>query len=61
MPVGCSPRPNRTDLDTVGQMVASGEVMPVVNRAYPLEELPDAFRYFGAGNAKGKVVISVSD
>ncbi len=42
-------------------MAASGAVVPVIDRAYPLEELPEAFRYFGAGNAKGKVVISVSD
>ena len=54
-------RPNREDLETVGQMVASGQLTPVIDRTYPLEELPDAFRYFGAGNAKGKVVISVAD
>lgn len=52
-------RPNRKDLDTVGEMVASGAVTPVIDRTYPLADLPDAFRYFGASNVKGKVVISV--
>ena len=54
-------RTNRKDLVTVAEMVASGALTPVIDRTYPLAELPEAFRYFGAGNAKGKVVVSVVD
>jgi NADPH:quinone reductase-like Zn-dependent oxidoreductase len=52
-------RPNRTDLETLGELVATGQVVPVIDRTYPLARLPEAFRSFGAGNVRGKVVISV--
>lgn len=53
-------RPNRQDLEAVGELVASGQVVPVIDRTYPLAALPEAFRYFGAANAKGKVVIALA-
>ena len=54
-------RPNRQDLESLGRMVASGQIAPVIDRTWPLEQLPEAFRSFAAGNARGKVVISVAD
>lgn len=47
------------DLDDVVKLLEAGKVVPVIDRCYPLNEVPDALRYFGAGHAKGKVVIIV--
>ena len=41
------------------ELFEAGKVVPVIDRRYPLNEVPEAFRYFGEGQAKGKVVITV--
>ena len=33
--------------------------MPVIDKTYPLSEVPDAIRYLKAGHAQGKIVIAV--
>jgi NADPH:quinone reductase-like Zn-dependent oxidoreductase len=52
-------RPSRDDLMYVGQLLDSGVVVPVIDRCYPLRELPEAMRYLGSGHARGKVVITM--
>jgi NADPH:quinone reductase-like Zn-dependent oxidoreductase len=54
-------RPNREDLLTMNNFIESGEVTPLIDRTFPLENLPDALRYFGDGQVKGKIVISMRD
>jgi NADPH:quinone reductase-like Zn-dependent oxidoreductase len=49
----------RDDLDTVRQLIEAGRVTPVVDRAYPLVEVPDAVRHLEAGTARGKIAISI--
>lgn len=51
---------NRQDLTTVAALLASGQVTSVIDRRYPLAEVPAAFRYLAHGHARGKVVIVVS-
>lgn len=51
--------PDQEDLAFVGQLIEAGEVVPVIDRRYPLDEVPDALRYYGEGLSRGKVVISV--
>ena len=46
-------------LDTMKQFIEVGKVVPVIDRSYPLSEAADAMRYFAAGHAKGKVVITI--
>ena len=46
-------------LDTMKQLIEAGKVDPVIDRSYPLSEAADAMRYFAAGHAKGKVVITI--
>ena len=41
------------------ELSEDGKVTPVIDRTYPLSEVPDAIGYVGEGHAKGKVVISV--
>ncbi len=50
---------NNKDLDLLKAFIESREIMPVIDRTYPLSEAPDAFRYLIENHAKGKVVITV--
>jgi NADPH:quinone reductase-like Zn-dependent oxidoreductase len=47
------------DLVTLGEMLESGVITPVIDRSYPLVEAPDAIRYVGEGHARGKVVVNI--
>jgi NADPH:quinone reductase-like Zn-dependent oxidoreductase len=44
---------------TLKELIEAGTLTPVVDRAYPLSEVPKAMRYFGAGHVRGKVVITL--
>jgi NADPH:quinone reductase-like Zn-dependent oxidoreductase len=37
----------------------AGQVTAVIDRTYPLSQVPEAIRYLEAGHARGKVVITV--
>jgi len=52
-------KPNVSDLEFVMALVASGKVLPVIDRTYPLEQTAEAMRYVGEGHAQGKVVITI--
>src|SRR4030066_52316 len=52
-------QPNRNDLVFITELCKAGKVVPVIDRRYPLSEVPEALRYLGEGRAKGKVVITV--
>ncbi|MGZ8794649.1 MAG: zinc-binding dehydrogenase [Gaiellaceae bacterium] len=47
------------DLETLRELLETGKVTPVVDRTYPLAEVPEAIRYMRKGNARGKIVITV--
>ncbi|MEV4012987.1 NAD(P)-dependent alcohol dehydrogenase [Nonomuraea angiospora] len=47
------------DLRAVAELVGSGQVTPVVDRTYPLSEVPEAVRSLERGQVRGKVVITV--
>ena len=40
-------------------MIEAGQVTPVIERSYPLAEVPDAIRHMEQGRARGKVVITI--
>jgi len=50
---------NPRDIQTLGEMCAAGTLTPVIDRRYPLRETPEALRVLGAGQAKGKLVITL--
>jgi NADPH:quinone reductase-like Zn-dependent oxidoreductase len=50
---------NREDLIVLKELVEAGKVTPVIDRTYPLSEVPEAIRYLRDGRARGKVVIAV--
>jgi NADPH:quinone reductase-like Zn-dependent oxidoreductase len=51
--------PNHEDLLVLGELIESGKVTPVIDRTYPLAEVPEAIRYLEGGHARGKVLITV--
>jgi NADPH:quinone reductase-like Zn-dependent oxidoreductase len=48
--------PNK-GLAVLKELIEAGKLVPVVDRTYPLREVPEALRYFGEGHHKGKIVI----
>jgi len=52
---------NKEDLALLAELFESGKVVPVIDRCYPLSEVPEALRYLEEGHALGKVVITVED
>jgi NADPH:quinone reductase-like Zn-dependent oxidoreductase len=52
-------QPNRKDLVSITELCEAGKVIPMIDRRYPLSEVPNALRYVGAGRARGKVVITM--
>ena len=49
--------PKTEDLATLGGLVASRDVKPLIGERLPLAELPDALRRFESGAVAGKVVL----
>jgi NADPH:quinone reductase-like Zn-dependent oxidoreductase len=52
---------SQPDLTTLGELVATRKITPVIDRRYTLAETPEAVRYLEAGHARGKVLILVAD
>jgi len=49
----------KEDLQTLKGLIEAGKVRPVIDRTYPLSEVPEAIRSWERGHARGKVVITV--
>ena len=47
------------DLEAIGQLIEAGKVTPVIDRCYPLSEVPNAIRHLEQGHARGKVIITI--
>jgi NADPH:quinone reductase-like Zn-dependent oxidoreductase len=52
-------KPNKKDLNFMNELFEAGKVVPVIDRRYPLSEVPEALRYFGEGHVQGKLVITL--
>lgn len=52
-------RINQKDLLALKELLETGKVAPVIDKTYPLNEIPDAMRYLLKGHARGKVVVHV--
>ena len=49
----------RADLVALTELIESGKVTPVIDRTYPLDHAAEALNHYGAGHARGKVIITM--
>ena len=54
------PRIDQETVEYLKRLVESGQLTPVVDRTYPLEEIVDAYRYLETQQKIGNVVIIVA-
>jgi NADPH:quinone reductase-like Zn-dependent oxidoreductase len=50
---------NQKDLIFLKELLEAGEIVPIIDKCYPLSEVAQAIRYLTEGHAGGKVVITV--
>ena len=53
------PSENYEDMVELKKFIAAGTVRPVIDRMFPLSEVPDAIPYLRDGRARGLAVITV--
>jgi NADPH:quinone reductase-like Zn-dependent oxidoreductase len=49
----------RDDLDALRPMLEQGQVVPVIDRVYGLDDAADAFDHFGSQHVTGKIVVAI--
>src|SRR5262245_56292757 len=52
-------KPNQADLLFLKELCEAGKITPMIDRRFPLSEVPAAVAYVEGGRARGKVVIAV--
>jgi len=57
--VSFTAKPGGENLRSLSELIEAGKVTPVIDRTYPLSEVPAALEYLEEGHAQGKVVIGV--
>jgi NADPH2:quinone reductase len=55
-----TPPENKRDLLLLKELVEAGNIRPVIDRCYPLEQTADAHRYVDKGHKRGNVVITMT-
>jgi D-arabinose 1-dehydrogenase-like Zn-dependent alcohol dehydrogenase len=50
---------NKPDMEALRELLDSGTVTPAIEAQYPLSDIAEAFRLFGEGHARSKIVITV--
>jgi NADPH:quinone reductase-like Zn-dependent oxidoreductase len=53
-------RIKREDLAYLKELLELGKIVPVIEKSYPLSEVPAAMRYLLEGHAGGKIVVRIS-
>jgi D-arabinose 1-dehydrogenase-like Zn-dependent alcohol dehydrogenase len=52
-------KPNQKDLAIIADLMATGNVVPVIDRCYSLSDVPKAIRHLQEGHPRGKIVITL--
>jgi NADPH:quinone reductase-like Zn-dependent oxidoreductase len=52
-------KPGQQDLQTLQELLEAGKLTPVIDRTYPLGDVPEAMRQLVEGHTRGKLVIIV--
>lgn len=50
---------SRTDFEAMNRALAAHRLRPVIDRVFPFDAAPEAYRYFRDGNPFGKVVVTL--
>lgn len=50
---------NPRDLDILRELMATGKLVPVIDRSFTLAQVPEAIAYLESGRARGKVVVNI--
>ena len=50
---------SKQDLEELAALVEAGKLMPIIDCAHSLDQVPEAIRYVETGHARGKVVITL--
>jgi NADPH:quinone reductase-like Zn-dependent oxidoreductase len=50
---------NKKDLETLTRLLETKQIAPVIDRCYPLNQVPKALAYVETGHARAKVVINL--
>jgi len=50
---------SNADLVALKELIEAGKVTPIIDRTFPLREVPEAIRYLGEGHPRAKIVITV--
>lgn len=53
-------KPDANDLEILKALIEEGKVTPIIDKCYSLNDVSEAFKYYGKGLVQGKVVIFVS-
>ncbi len=54
------PKLRREDLVLLGELATKGEIRPVIDRTYALDDIVEAHRYVDHGHKRGNVVVAVT-
>jgi NADPH:quinone reductase-like Zn-dependent oxidoreductase len=57
----CSVKPKREDLQALAELVEAGSVTPVIERTYPLGDVPEGLMHLEEGHTRGKLAVSVQE
>ena len=49
----------KEDFVLLEELFEAGEVVPVIDKTYPLSEVPAALQHIGEKRAKGKIIITI--
>jgi NADPH:quinone reductase-like Zn-dependent oxidoreductase len=52
-------KPNK-DLTYMNELFVAGKLLPVIEGPYKLADVPEAFRLFGTGDHKGKIIVTMA-
>jgi NADPH:quinone reductase-like Zn-dependent oxidoreductase len=52
-------KPGQQDVQTLRELLEAGKLTPVIDRTYPLGDVPEAMRQLVEGHIRGKLVITV--